>query len=62
MKARVKAREEMNMPIDGNDVTVDKDSTVLEATESAGISIPALCSHPNLPSSSYPSSYVAGCS
>jgi predicted molibdopterin-dependent oxidoreductase YjgC len=61
MKAQVKAREEMNVPIDGNDVTIEKDSTVLEAARSAGISIPALCFHPNLPSSSHPSSHVAGC-
>jgi len=40
-----------NLTIDGTKVTVEKGTTVLQAARSAGISIPALCSHPNLPSS-----------
>jgi len=43
--------EKMNVTIDGTKITVEKGSTVLEAARSAGIYIPALCSHPNLPSS-----------
>ncbi|MBW2077487.1 MAG: formate dehydrogenase subunit alpha [Deltaproteobacteria bacterium] len=41
----------MNVTIDGTNVTVEKGATVLEAARSVGIYIPALCSHPNLPSS-----------
>jgi len=51
----------VNVSIDGSNVTVEKGSTVLEAAQSAGISIPAWCSNPNLTSSSHPSSHVAGC-
>ena len=43
--------EKMNLTIDGTKVTVEKGTTVLQAARSAGIYIPALCSHPNLPSS-----------
>jgi len=43
--------EKMNLTIDGTKVTVEKGTTVLEAARGAGIYIPALCSHPNLPSS-----------
>lgn len=43
--------ERMNVTIDGTKVTVDKGATVLQAARSAGIYIPALCSHPNLPPS-----------
>jgi formate dehydrogenase alpha subunit len=41
----------MNVTIDGKAIAVEKGVTVLEAARSAGIYIPALCSHPNLPSS-----------
>ena len=43
--------EKINVTIDGTTITVEKGTTVLEAARSAGIYIPALCSHPNLPSS-----------
>jgi len=43
--------EKINVTIDGSTITVEKGTTVLEAARSAGIYIPALCSHPNLPSS-----------
>ena len=43
--------EKINVTIDGTAITVEKGATVLEAARSAGIYIPALCSHPNLPSS-----------
>lgn len=43
--------EKMDLTIDGTKVTVEKGTTVLEAARSAGIYIPALCSHPTLPSS-----------
>jgi len=43
--------EKVNVTIDGSAITVEKGTTVLEAARSAGIYIPALCSHPNLPSS-----------
>jgi len=43
--------EKMNLTIDSTKVTVEKGTTVLQAARSAGIYIPALCSHPNLPSS-----------
>jgi NADH dehydrogenase/NADH:ubiquinone oxidoreductase subunit G len=51
----------MNVTIDGMNVTVEKGATVLEAARSLGIYIPALCSHPHLPSSSHPSPHVAEC-
>ena len=41
----------MNLTIDGTKVTVEKGTILLEAARGAGIYIPALCSHPNLPSS-----------
>ena len=41
----------MNVTIDGTKITVEKGTTVLQAARGAGICIPALCSHPNLPSS-----------
>jgi len=41
----------MNVTIDGTKITVEKGTTVLQAARGAGIYIPALCSHPNLPSS-----------
>jgi predicted molibdopterin-dependent oxidoreductase YjgC len=41
----------LNITIDGGTLSVEKGITVLEAARSAGIYIPALCSHPNLPSS-----------
>jgi len=41
----------MNVTIDGTNVTVERGATVLEAARGASIYIPALCSHPNLPSS-----------
>jgi predicted molibdopterin-dependent oxidoreductase YjgC len=43
--------EKINVTIDGTTITVEKGMTVLEAARSVGIYIPALCSHPNLPSS-----------
>ena len=43
--------EKINVTIDGTKVTADKGTTVLQAARSAGIYIPALCSHPHLPSS-----------
>jgi formate dehydrogenase alpha subunit len=43
--------EKINVTIDGTAITVEKGTTLLEAARSAGIYIPALCSHPNLPSS-----------
>jgi len=43
--------EKINVTIDGTTITVEKGTTVLEAARSVGIYIPALCSHPNLPSS-----------
>jgi formate dehydrogenase alpha subunit len=43
--------EGINLTIDGAKVTAEKGSTVLEVARSAGIYIPALCSHPYLPSS-----------
>ncbi|MBE9482610.1 MAG: FAD-dependent oxidoreductase [Chloroflexi bacterium] len=43
--------DEINLTIDGIKVTVPKGTTVLQAAESAGIYIPSLCSHPDLPSS-----------
>jgi len=43
--------EKINITIDGTTITVEKGATVLEAARNAGIYIPALCSHPNLPSS-----------
>jgi len=43
--------ERINVTIDGTKVTADKGTTVLQAARSAGIYIPALCSHPYLPSS-----------
>jgi hypothetical protein len=43
--------EKIQLTIDGTVVNVVKGTTVLEAARSAGIYIPALCSHPNLPSS-----------
>jgi formate dehydrogenase alpha subunit len=41
----------MNVTIDGTSISVEKGITILEAARNAGIYIPALCSHPNLPSS-----------
>ncbi len=41
----------MNLTIDNTKVTVEQGATILEAARSAGIYIPALCSHPNLPPS-----------
>jgi formate dehydrogenase alpha subunit len=43
--------EKINVTIDGTAITIERGTTVLEAARSAGIYIPALCSHPNLPSS-----------
>ena len=43
--------EKINVTIDGTTITVEQGTTVLEAARSVGIYIPALCSHPNLPSS-----------
>jgi len=43
--------DNINLIIDGADVRVEKGTSVLQAAQSAGIYIPALCSHPDLPSS-----------
>jgi len=43
--------DEINLTIDGIEVRVQKGTTVLQAAQSAGIYIPSLCSHPDLPSS-----------
>ena len=42
---------EINLTIDGIEVRAKKGTTVLQAAQSASIYIPALCSHPDLPSS-----------
>lgn len=39
----------VKITIDGKAVEVDSDSTILEAAQKAGIYIPALCHHPDLP-------------
>lgn len=41
----------INLTIDGVEVRVNKGATVLQAAQSAGIYIPTLCAHPDLPSS-----------
>jgi len=41
--------EKIQLTIDGVEVEVEKGSTVLEAAQSAGIYIPTLCYHPDLP-------------
>jgi NADPH-dependent glutamate synthase beta subunit-like oxidoreductase/Pyruvate/2-oxoacid:ferredoxin oxidoreductase delta subunit len=41
--------EQVNLTIDGTKVTANKGATVLEAALAAGIYIPALCAHPDLP-------------
>jgi len=43
--------DEINLIIDGTDVSVEKGISVLQAAQRAGIYIPALCSHPDLSSS-----------
>ncbi len=43
--------DEINLTIDGADVRVEKGISVLQAAQSAGFYIPALCSHPDLSSS-----------
>jgi len=43
--------DEINLIIDGADVRVEKGISVLQVAQSAGIYIPALCSHPDLSSS-----------
>ncbi len=43
--------DEIGLTIDGIEVRVEKGTTVLQAAQSAGIYIPSLCSHPDLPSS-----------
>ena len=40
---------EVKLTIDGTEVRVKQDCTILEAAYSAGIYIPALCYHPSLP-------------
>ena len=37
------------MIIDGRDVPAGPDSTILDAAQRAGISVPTLCHHPSLP-------------
>ena len=41
--------DEIKLTIDGIKVEVEKGTAVLQAAQSAGIYIPALCSHPDLP-------------
>jgi len=41
---------EINVVLDGNPVKAEKGSTILEVARKAGIYIPALCAHPDLPS------------
>jgi formate dehydrogenase beta subunit len=41
--------EKIKLMIDGTDVEVEKGSTVLQAAKEAGIYIPTLCHHPDLP-------------
>jgi hypothetical protein len=41
--------KDININIDGNDVTVPEGTTVLEAAREAGIYVPTLCNHPDLP-------------
>jgi formate dehydrogenase (NADP+) alpha subunit len=43
--------EKINITIDGITIKAEKGTTVLDAARTAGLYIPALCSHPNLPSS-----------
>jgi len=43
--------DKVTLIIDGIQVEADKGATVLQAAQSAGIYIPGLCSHPDLPSS-----------
>jgi predicted molibdopterin-dependent oxidoreductase YjgC len=40
--------ETITLNIDGNEVSVPKGTTILEAAESIGISIPVVCYHPHL--------------
>jgi formate dehydrogenase beta subunit len=42
--------EKIKLTIDGVNVEVDRGSTVLQAARSAGVYIPTLCYHPDLPS------------
>jgi NADH dehydrogenase/NADH:ubiquinone oxidoreductase subunit G len=41
--------DNISLTIDGREVEVQKGLTVLEAAREAGIYIPALCHHPDLP-------------
>jgi predicted molibdopterin-dependent oxidoreductase YjgC len=43
----------VNVTIDGTKLSVESGTTILEAARGAGIYIPALCAHPNLPLSSH---------
>jgi len=43
--------DKITLTIDGTQVEAEKGATVLQAAQSAGIYIPGLCSHPDLPSS-----------
>ena len=45
----VKTEKEVKLIIDGQEVTVAKGATILEAARKAGIRIPTLCYHPALP-------------
>jgi len=42
----------VNLTIDGKSITADSENTILEAANKAGIYIPTLCSHPDLPPAS----------
>ncbi len=48
----MKTMETVTLTIDDTTVTVEKDTTVLQAAQSKNIYIPALCSHPDLPQAS----------
>jgi NADPH-dependent glutamate synthase beta subunit-like oxidoreductase len=39
----------LRLTIDDTEVEIDRDKTVLEAAQSAGIYVPAICAHPDLP-------------
>ncbi len=51
LKAQVYLMDKIKLTIDGVEVRVKTGTTVLQAAQSAGVYIPALCSHPDLPSS-----------
>ncbi|MCK4721496.1 (2Fe-2S)-binding protein, partial [bacterium] len=40
----------IKLTIDGIEIEADENTTILEAADAAGIYIPRICSHPDLPS------------